>query len=200
MWLSCVLLKVKQLFVRFFNRSLSETASLQPISAFLSKSASTVKFVNLLHFFSNQVVSFLEFENTAALNPPIRNEFFPKKKSDLWYTHCPIFSKFLMKRKHVHTFHYRSPKLKLDPQSQKRISLRITKKLSLNLQIDNFFHRSKFQSTIPAFLASKRLNYTVNNLYLQKLPTLSIAKFTTSTRTISGVRYHLLSTVDASGG
>ena len=46
---------VKPLSVWFFNRSLGKTASLQPIGTSLSKTATTVKFLNLrkLHFLVN---------------------------------------------------------------------------------------------------------------------------------------------------
>ena len=75
------------------------------------------------------------------------------------------------------------PKLRLDLQSQKTISLFITITISLNIQIDNFVYHSDLETTILAYFPSKSLNYTAINLILQKLSTLTIVKFTTSTRT-----------------
>ena len=55
--------------------------------------------------------------------------------------------------------------------------------ISLNIQIDKFVHRSDLQTTLLAYYPSKSLNSTAIDLYLQKLSTLTIVKFTISTRT-----------------
>ena len=66
----------------------------------------------------------------------------------------------------VYRFPYRSPKLRLDLQSQKTISLLNTITISLNIQIDKFVYRSVFETTILAYFRSKCLNYTAINLFL----------------------------------
>ena len=83
----------------------------------------------------------------------------------------------------AYRFPYRSPKLRLDLQSQKTISLLITITISLKVQIDKFIYHSDLETTILAYFLSKRLNYRVTNIFLQKLSTLTIVKFTNSTRT-----------------
>ena len=93
------------------------------------------------------------------------------------------FLTLLIKLAGAYRFPYRSPKLRLNLQSQKTISLLITITISLNTQIDKFVHRSDLETTILAYFPSKRLNYTATNLFLQKLSTLTIVKFTISTRT-----------------
>ena len=77
---------------------------------------------------------------------------------------------------------YRSPNLRLDLQSQKTISLLITLTISLNIQIDKFVYPSDLETTALTYFPSKSLNYTAINLFLQKLSTLTIAKFTISSR------------------
>ena len=93
------------------------------------------------------------------------------------------FLRTLIQRASVYRFDYRNPKKKLNLQSQKRIFLLITTKISLNIQIHIFVYRSDSKTTIVASRPSKSLNYTVINSYLQKLSTLTIVKFTTSTGT-----------------
>ena len=83
----------------------------------------------------------------------------------------------------VYRFPYRKPELRLDLQSQKTISLLNTLTISLTTQKDEFVYRSHFKTTILAYLSSKSLKYTAINLFSQKLSTLTIAKFTISTRT-----------------
>ena len=78
---------------------------------------------------------------------------------------------------------YRSPKLRLDLQSQKTTSLFTTITISLNIQIEEFVYHSDLETTILVYFPSKSLNYTAINLFLQKLSTLTIVKFTISTRT-----------------
>ena len=82
----------------------------------------------------------------------------------------------------LYRFPYRSPKLRLDVQSQKTIHLLSTVTISLNTQIDKFVYHSDLETTILAYFPSKRLNYTAINLIIQKLPTLTIVKFTISIR------------------
>ena len=101
----------------------------------------------------------------------------------LFSTVCAIFSKLLIKLASVYRFPYRSPKLRLDLQSQKTISSLITITISLNTQMDKFVYRFDLETTILAYFPSKSLNYKAINLSLQKLSTLTIAKFTISTRT-----------------
>ena len=107
---------------------------------------------------------------------------FPKENSLYWLTVCAIFSKLLMKWARVYRFHYRNRKLRLDLQIEKTIFLLITVKMSLNIQIDNVVYRSDSKTIFPSF-PSKSLNYPAINLYSQKLSTLTVANFTTSTRT-----------------
>ena len=83
----------------------------------------------------------------------------------------------------IYRFPYRSPKLRSDLRSQRTISLLISITISLNTQIVKFVYRSDSVTTILASFPSKSLNYTAINLFLQKLSTLSIANFTTFTRT-----------------
>ena len=94
-----------------------------------------------------------------------------------------LVSKLLINLASAYRFPYRSPKLRLDLYSQKTISLLITIKVSLNIQIDKFVYHSDSETTILAYFPSKSLNYTAINLFLQKLSTLTILKFTISTRT-----------------
>ena len=73
------------------------------------------------------------------------------------------------------------PKLKLNLQSHKIYSLLIIIKISLNIQMDKFVYRFGLEKTILASY-QKNLNYTVVNLNLQEMSTLTMMKFTTSTR------------------
>ena len=91
------------------------------------------------------------------------------------------FLKTLIRLASAYRFPYRSPKLRLDLQSQKTISLFITITISLNIQIDKFVYHSDLKTTILVYSPSKSLNSTVINLFLQKLSTLTIVKFTIST-------------------
>ena len=75
------------------------------------------------------------------------------------------------------------PKVEFNLQSQKAISLLITIPISWSIQIDNFVYHSDLETTILAYFPSKSLNYSAINLFLRKLSTLTIAKFTISTRT-----------------
>ena len=56
-------------------------------------------------------------------------------------------------------------------------------KISLNIQIDKFVHRSDLETIILESFPSEKLSYTVINLYSQELLNLTIAKLTTSTKT-----------------
>ena len=93
------------------------------------------------------------------------------------------FSELLVKRASVYIFHYRTPKLRSDLQSRRTISLLITIKISLNFQINKFVNRSILEATTLAPFPSKILSYSVMNLYLQNLSTLTIAKSTISAKT-----------------
>ena len=75
------------------------------------------------------------------------------------------------------------PKVEIGSTKSKKISLLINITISLNTLTDEFVYHSDLETTILAYFPSKRLNYTAINLLLQKLSTLSIAKFTISTRT-----------------
>ena len=79
------------------------------------------------------------------------------------------FLKFLIKLASAYRFPYRTPKLRLDLQNQKTISLLITITISLNIQIDKFVYHSDLETTILVYFPSKKLNYTAINLFLQKL-------------------------------
>ena len=107
----------------------------------------------------------------------------PKENSLLLSTVCAIFSKLLITLASVYRCPYRSPKMKLDLQSQKTISLLITGKMSLNIQRGKIFYRSDLETTILAYFLSKRLNYRAISLFLQKLSTLTIGNFTIPKRT-----------------
>ena len=108
---------------------------------------------------------------------------FSKENSVLWLKVWAIFSKFLIKQPCVYRFHYRNPKLKLELQSQKTIYLLITMEISLNIQTYKFVYRFTLETTILASFPSKSLSRTVISSHSQKLSTLNIAKFTTSTKT-----------------
>ena len=103
-----------------------------------------------------------------------------KENSLVWPTICAIFSKVLIKPASAYRLRYQNPKLRLDPRSQKTISFVITITISLNIQSDKFIYHSVWDTTILAFLSPKSLNYTAINLFLQKLSTLAIVKFTIS--------------------
>ena len=110
----------------------------------------------------------------------------PKENSLVWSTICAIFSKLLIKLASAYRFPYRSPKLRLDPQSQKTISLLIAITISLHIPVDKFVYPPPppdLETTILVYFPSKSLNYTAINLFLQKFSTLTIVKFTISTRT-----------------
>ena len=83
----------------------------------------------------------------------------------------------------AYRYPYRSPKLRLDLQSQTTISLLFTITISLNIQIDKFVYRCDLETKILAYFPSKSLKYTTINLFLQKLSTLANAKVTISTKT-----------------
>ena len=101
----------------------------------------------------------------------------------VWSTICAIFSKLSIKLANAYRFPHRNPKLRLDLQSQKTISLLITITISLNIQIDKLVYLSDLEITILAYFPSKSLNYTAISLFLQKWSTLTTVKFTISTRT-----------------
>ena len=83
----------------------------------------------------------------------------------------------------VYRFSNQCPKLRLDLQRQKTISLLIIIAISLNIKIDKFVYKSDLETTILAYFSSKSLNYMAINLFLQKLSILTIANFTISKRT-----------------
>ena len=92
----------------------------------------------------------------------------------------------------VKNFHHHSkciqislpkPKVEIGSTKSKTRSLLIAITVSLNTQIDKSIFRSNSETTIIAHFPSQRLNYTAINLILQTLSTLTIAKFTISTRT-----------------
>ena len=87
-----------------------------------------------------------------------------------------IVSKLLIKRLSVDRLQYRKPKLKLDLQSLEITSALITIAISLNVQLDNFVYGFASETTILRFFLPKRLNYTVSNVDLWKLSTLTIAR------------------------
>ena len=85
-----------------------------------------------------------------------------------------VFLKTLVKLASAYRFPYQSPKLSLDLQSHKTISLLITITISLNIQIDNFVYHSDLETSILASFPSKILNCTAVKLFLRKLSTLTI--------------------------
>ena len=111
--------------------------------------------------FAIKLFVFLQFKDTATLYPPRRSEYLQTKENSLvWLTTCAIFSKLLIKLASTYRFPYRSPKLRLDLQSQKTISWLITITISLNIQIDKFVYHSDLETTIFLYSPSKSLNYT----------------------------------------
>ena len=119
--------------------------------------------------YCNQVVTFFLFEDTAALIPTRRSEPFQEGTEFLWLTVCANLSKLLMKCVSVYTLHDRNPKMILHLQSQKTTSLLIKKKISLNNQIDNFFHPSDFKTRFVASFPPKDLSNTVIDLNSQQI-------------------------------
>ena len=103
---------------------------------------------------------------------------YPKENWVLWSTVCMISSKLLIKRASVYKFYYRNPKMRLDLQSQKTISLLITITVSLNIRVDKFAYRSDLETSIVVSFPSKSFKHSAINLFFQKRPTLTIAKFT----------------------
>ena len=105
-----------------------------------------------------------------------------KQKSVLWLTVCAIFSKPLKMRASVLKFHYRIHKLILDLQSRREISLIFTIKTLLHTQKDLPANCSDFEKQ---FLSLFQQNFDLhgNQLNLTESVTVTIAKFTTSTRT-----------------
>ena len=82
-------------------------------------------------------------------------------------------SKLLIKPAKIYKFHYGNPKMRLDPQSQKTISLLITITILLNTQMDKFIYESEMETTILACIPLKGLNYQVVSWFLQKFSTLT---------------------------
>ena len=108
---------------------------------------------------------------TATLYPRGRSEYLHKRTHFFGRQSAQFFSKLLITLASVYRFPCRSPKLRLDLRRQKTIALLITITISLNIQIDKFVYRSDLETTIRAYFPSKSLNYTVMNLFLQKLST-----------------------------
>ena len=75
------------------------------------------------------------------------------------------------------------PKVEIGSTKSKAISLFIIITILLNTQTDKFVYHSDLETTILAYFLSKNLSYTAINSFLQKLSTLTIVKFTISTRT-----------------
>ena len=75
------------------------------------------------------------------------------------------------------------PKVEIGSSKSNTIFLLNTKTISVNIQIDKLVHRSDSETTNLASLPSKSLNYTAINFFLQKMSNLTIAKFTSATRT-----------------
>ena len=65
------------------------------------------------------------------------------------------FLKILITLISVYRFPQRSPKLRLDLQSQKTSSLLFTITISMNIQIDKFAYRSDLETTILAYFHQK---------------------------------------------
>ena len=102
----------------------------------------------------------------------------PKEDSLVWSTICANFSKLLIKLASAYRFSYQSPKLRLDLQSQKTISLLIIIRISLSTQIDRFVYPSDWETTLLVNFPSKSLNYTAIKSFLRKLSILAIVNFT----------------------
>ena len=75
-------------------------------------------------------------------------------------------------------------KFKIEIESTKsKNNFFITLTISLNIQRNKFVHRSSFETIFLASFLSETFNYTSINIFQQKLSTLTIGKFTFSTRT-----------------
>ena len=83
----------------------------------------------------------------------------------------------------MHTVPLPKPKVEMGSTKSKNNFLLITITITLNIEIDKFVYLSDLETTILAYISSKSLCYTAINLFLQKLSTLTIVKFTVSTRT-----------------
>ena len=77
----------------------------------------------------------------------------------------------------VYTFLDRNPKLRLHLQNQDTIFLLIFITIPLNIEIDKFVYRSDLETSNLASFLSKSLNYRVIKLFVQKLLSLTVAKF-----------------------
>ena len=131
------------------------------------------------------VVPFLQFRDTAAFYPPRRSEYLRKRTQFFGRQFARFPQNFdkLGGGATVHKFLHQNPKLRLNLQSQKTISFIIAIMISLNIHIDKILFPSNLETTILTSFSSKSLNYTSINLFLQKLSTLTIAKFTKFTST-----------------
>ena len=139
--------------------------------------------VSIQKILCNQVVPVLRFKDTVVFYRPRSSENLQKRIHLFGRQSARFPQKLLITLPSVYRFPYRSPKLSLVLQSQKTISLLITITISLNTHIDKFVYRSDLETKILALFPSKSLNYTAINFFLQKMSTLTIAKFTIFTRT-----------------
>ena len=105
------------------------------------------------------------------------------ENSVLWLTIWAIFSNVLINLTIVYGICYWNPKLSLDLQKQKSLFLLITITMSFNIQIDKIVYGFDLETTIPAFLEWKRLNYLAKIFFIRELSAINIAKFSISTRT-----------------
>ena len=75
------------------------------------------------------------------------------------------------------------PKIEIESTNSKDSLFAHYCNVVLEHSIRPIFYRSDSETAVVATFQSKSLNYTAINLFLQKLSTPTIAKFTTSTRT-----------------
>ena len=97
-----------------------------------------------------------------------------QKRTHLFGRQSARFSqKLLIKLASAYRFPYRSPKLRLDLQSQKTISLHITITISLNIQIDKFVYHSDLETTILAYFPLKKFEIHGNQFILTEIVNLN---------------------------
>ena len=127
----------------------------------------------------NQVSSVLRFKDTAKVFPLRRSWSFQKKT---WFSGRQFarFAQSFRPSEQVFTdsgneTKTENQKLRLDLQSQTTISLLVSIKISLNVRREKFHDLVVLKTIKFESFPQKTLDYTVINLYSQKLSTLTIA-------------------------
>ena len=94
---------------------------------------------------------------------------YPKENSVVSSTVCASFSKLLIKVASAYRFPYRSPKLRLDLQNQKSISLLITITISLNMQIDKIVYPFDLEKNNSCIFSIKKFELHGNHFILTEI-------------------------------